>query len=120
MPIYNIIVILEITELPMWYIALLLIPFANIYAMFKIYIEFAKKFGKSVGFGIGIIFLAPIFLGILAFDKEVSYVGNQKDVQSEQTVQSNVDQNSTSNFCSNCGKSLIPGAKFCTGCGKQI
>ena len=32
-PVYNIIVMLEIAELPMWYIALFLIPFANIYAI---------------------------------------------------------------------------------------
>ena len=34
-PIYNMIVLLEITELPLWYIVLFFIPFANIYALFK-------------------------------------------------------------------------------------
>ena len=46
-PVYNIIVLLEIAELPMWYIVLFLIPFANIYALFKIFIEIAHKFGKN-------------------------------------------------------------------------
>ena len=31
-------------------------------------IKLAKRFGKSTGFGIGLIFLEPIFMGILAFD----------------------------------------------------
>lgn len=80
-PIYNIIVMLEIAELPTWYIALYIVPFANIYAMFKTYIELAHKFGKSTGFGVGIAFLAPIFLGILAFGKDSNYVGTKNNVQ---------------------------------------
>lgn len=66
-PIYNIIVLLEIVELPMWYIALFLVPFANIYAMFKIYIELAHKFGKSTGFGVAMVFFSVICLPMLAF-----------------------------------------------------
>lgn len=68
-PIYNMIVMIEIAELPMWYIALFFVPFANIYAMFKIYIEIAHKFGKSTGFGVGMIFLGVIFIPMLAFGK---------------------------------------------------
>lgn len=66
-PIYNIIVMIQIAELPTWYIVLYFIPFANIYAMFKIYIEFAHKFGKSTGFGIAMIFFSYICFPILAF-----------------------------------------------------
>ena len=68
-PIYNMVVMIEIAELPMWYIALFFVPLANIYAMFKIYIEIAHKFGKSTGFGIGLIFLGVIFMPMLAFCK---------------------------------------------------
>lgn len=126
-PIYNIIVMLEITELPMWYIALFIVPFANIYAMFKIYIEFAKKFGKSAGFGVGMVFFAPIFLGILAFDKKTTFVGNsdatqpQQPVQSQQSsVQPSAEQPSAPAFCTGCGNAITPGTKFCTRCGKQL
>lgn len=66
-PIYNIIVMLEIAELPTWYIVLFLVPFANIYAIFKIYIEIAHKFGKSTGFGVAMVFFGIICLPILAF-----------------------------------------------------
>ena len=65
-PIYNIWTYLVIGGLPGW---LCLIPVANIvgylYATFKI----PKKFGKSSAFGLGILFLPIIFLGILAFSK---------------------------------------------------
>lgn len=73
-PIYNIIVLLEITELPTWYIALFFVPFANIYAMFKIYIELAHKFGQSTGFGVAMVFFAIICVPILAFG-DAQYIG---------------------------------------------
>lgn len=66
-PVYNIIVLLEIAELPLWYIALFFVPFANIYAMFKIYIELAHKFGKSTWFGVAMVFFSIICLPMLAF-----------------------------------------------------
>lgn len=87
-PVYNIIVMLEIAELPMWYLVLLLVPFANIYAMFKIYIEIAHKFGKSTGFGVGMVFLSIIFVPMLAFGK-AEYKGNN----SNELNNSNVNYN---------------------------
>lgn len=66
-PIYNIIVLLEISEIPVWQIVFYIIPFANIYIMFKQYIELAKKFGKSTGFGVLTVFFSIICLPILAF-----------------------------------------------------
>ena len=60
-PIYNIIVLLQICDLPLWYLALLFLPFANIYVLFKMYIELAHKFGKSTGFGIALIFFSFVF-----------------------------------------------------------
>lgn len=74
-PIYNIIVLLEIVELPLWYIALFFVPFANIYASFKIFIELAHKFGKSTGFGVLTVFFRVICLPILAFGKDNVYKG---------------------------------------------
>lgn len=68
-PIYNIVVLLQIVELPLWYILLYLIPFVNIYAIFKTYIELAHKFNKSTGFGVASVFFGIICLPILAFGK---------------------------------------------------
>ena len=86
-PIYNIIVLLEITGLPTWYIALFFVPFANIYAMFKIYIELAHKFGKSTGFGVAMIFFSIICLPILAFSKNCVYNGNINNTQMNNNMQ---------------------------------
>lgn len=74
-PIYDIIVFIQVAGLPLWYLVLLIIPFANIYAIFKIYIELAHKFGKSTGFGVLSVFFSGICLPILAFDKNATYKG---------------------------------------------
>ena len=81
-PVYNIIVLLEIAELPLWYIALFLVPFANIYA--------AHKFGKSTGFGVASVFFSVICFPILAFNKNIVYK-NASVV--ENNVESANDQN---------------------------
>lgn len=67
-PIYNQwILVTEICKKePLWFI-LSLIPFANIVAGWVLSQELARKFGKSDTFGIGLFFLWPIFLAILAF-----------------------------------------------------
>ena len=66
-PIYNIIVLLEIIKKPIWWIVLLLIPIVNIVIMIIIMIQLAKAFGKSTAFGVGLIFFGIIFMAILAF-----------------------------------------------------
>lgn len=66
-PIYNIIVWLEIVNKPLWWIVLLFIPFVNIVVLIILSIALAEKFGKSTGFGIGIALLGFIFIPILGF-----------------------------------------------------
>ena len=66
-PIYNIVVLLQIIKKPVWWIILLLIPFVNFIILLIIQIQLAKVFGKGVGFGLGLIFFGPIFLALLAF-----------------------------------------------------
>ncbi len=66
-PIYNFIVLLKIVGRPIWWIVLFLVPIVNIVVLFIIYIDLAKSFGKSAGFGVGLILLGFIFLPILAW-----------------------------------------------------
>lgn len=66
-PIYNIIVLLEVIGRPVWWIVLFLIPFVNMIVGIIASIDLAKSFGKGTGFGLGLIFLGPIFLPMLAF-----------------------------------------------------
>lgn len=45
----------------------MLIPFYNIYWIFKSLIALAHAFGKGTGFGVGLVLLPPVFLCILGF-----------------------------------------------------
>jgi len=66
-PIYNLIVILEIAGKPIWWIILMLIPLVNIIVGFMVYTSIAANFGKGMGFALGMIFLPFIFFPILGF-----------------------------------------------------
>ena len=66
-PIYNIIVLLDIAGKPWWWLLLLLIPFVNIVVAIIVYISLARNFAKGVGFALGLIFLSFIFFPILAW-----------------------------------------------------
>lgn len=75
-PIYNIIVMLEIAQKPTWWIVLmLLLPGLNLIWIIWTLNLFVKRFGKSSGYTVGIIFLPFIFLPLLAFSKSTVYVG---------------------------------------------
>ena len=73
-PIYNTIVLLEIVGKPLWVIILLLIPCVQFAVFLMLFIELAKKFGKSAGFGIGLFLLPSIFFPILGFG-DAKYLG---------------------------------------------
>jgi hypothetical protein len=73
-PIYQVIVLLEIVGRPIWWIALLFIPFANMIVGIILAIDLAKSFGKDMGFAIGMVLLSFIFLPMLAFG-DARYVG---------------------------------------------
>lgn len=67
-PIYNYYVMaVEVGKLEIMWFIFTFIPILNIVAAFKINFAVAEKFGKSGGFGVGMIFLAPIFYPILGF-----------------------------------------------------
>ncbi len=74
-PIFNIILLLQIAQRPIWWLLLMFIPLVNIIVGIIITIDLARNFNKGIGFGIGIIFLPIIFLSILAFD-DCEYVGD--------------------------------------------
>jgi hypothetical protein len=73
-PIYNYIVMLEIVGRPIWWIVLFLIPFVNFVVFIIIALDMAKSYGRSTGFGLGLIFLPFIFYLILGFGP-ATYVG---------------------------------------------
>ncbi len=66
-PIYNIIVLLQIVGRPLWWFLLMLIPFVNFIVGILVVIDLAKSFGQSVGYAIGVLLLPFIFMPMLAF-----------------------------------------------------
>ncbi len=66
-PIYNVILLLEIAGRPIWWIILLLIPVVNLVVAIIVAIDVARNFGKGTGFGLGLAFLGFIFYPILGF-----------------------------------------------------
>lgn len=66
-PIYNIIVLLQIADKPLWWIILFLIPLVNLIMAILVSIAVAEKFGKGAGFGVGLALLGLFFYPILGF-----------------------------------------------------
>ena len=66
-PFYNLWVYLKIIQVPWWWMILLFIPYLNIIInMFGLWL-LSERFGKGMGFTLGLIFFPFIFLPILGF-----------------------------------------------------
>jgi hypothetical protein len=66
-PIYNVIVLLDIIGRPVWWVILYFVPVVNWIIALIVSIDVAKAFGKSAAFGIGLWLLGFVFYPILAF-----------------------------------------------------
>lgn len=66
-PIYNLVVLFQVSGMSPWYILLMCIPIANLVVAILLNVKLAEKFGKTGGFAVGLIFLNVIFMAILAF-----------------------------------------------------
>ncbi|HEV8509547.1 MAG TPA: DUF5684 domain-containing protein [Gemmatimonadales bacterium] len=66
-PIYNLIVLIQIAGKPVWWILLYLIPVVSIIVVVIVMHNISKNFGKGLGTTLGLIFLSPIFFPILAW-----------------------------------------------------
>lgn len=76
-PIYNIIVFLQIAGKPAWWFILFLIPIVNLVIAIIATIALAEKFGKGAGFAIGMLLLPFIFYPVLGFS-DAKYKGAKK------------------------------------------
>ena len=77
-PIYNIIILLKIVGREWWWVILFLIPIVGFIVWIIVALDLAKAFGRGTGFGIGLIFLTPIFALILGFGSD-TYKGAPAD-----------------------------------------
>lgn len=66
-PIYSTIVLLDVIKRPWWQFFMYFIPLYGIYLMIVDMNRLSKFFGKSEAFTVGLVFLSPLFLMILAF-----------------------------------------------------
>lgn len=66
-PIYNLIVLLQITDNPLWYIVGFIIPLVNVVVGIKVINDLSKTFGKGIGYTVGMFFLPFIFVPLLGF-----------------------------------------------------
>ena len=74
-PIWNVIVMFKIVYGEQWMrVFLLLVPFVNIVISIMYYFDWAKAFGRSTGFGFGLMLLNVVFAPMLAFGS-AEYVG---------------------------------------------
>jgi hypothetical protein len=73
-PVFNFLILLEITGISKWYFLLLLIPVVNIVFVIWFNNQLSKSFGKSVEFTVGLVLLPFIFYPILGFG-DSKYLG---------------------------------------------
>lgn len=73
-PIYNLIILIEIVGKPMIWILWLIIPCVNIVFLVWLYNLVSKSFGKSEGFTVGLVIFPYIFWPILGFG-DAKYLG---------------------------------------------
>lgn len=76
-PFYNVAVFFEVAGKPWWWLFLLLIPVANLVFYVLGCVDFAKAFGRSGGFAVGLIFLPIVFFPIIGFSDN-RYIGAVK------------------------------------------
>ena len=114
-PIYNVITLTEVSGLSMYFLFLILFPGLGV-LIYTILVcsKLSERFGKAAGFTVGLIFLNPIFLGILAFDKNAIY---RAEPSNENYVNSSKTFNGT---CSRCGAPINTSDKFCMNCGQHL
>ena len=74
-PFYNTYELYKITWGNGWMFLLLLIPIAGLVIHIITMIKLAKAFGKGAGWGWGLFFFSFIFMPIMAFNKNIVYVG---------------------------------------------
>ncbi len=75
-PFYNMYLLVQIVGKPTWWFLLMFVPFANLVVYVLIQWNLARVFGKSDLFGLGLIFLPPVFMLMLGFGQD-TYKGHK-------------------------------------------
>ncbi len=73
-PIYNLVVYLQMVNRPVWWIVLFFVPIVNIVIAIVLVHDLSKSFGKGMGWTLGLLFLGIVFVPVLAFGSD-QFVG---------------------------------------------
>lgn len=74
-PIYSNYQLFDVAYGDGWKFLLLLIPIVNMVVSIQLLFKLANSFGQGTLFGMGLLFLSWLFIPILAFNKNIKYVG---------------------------------------------
>ena len=66
-PLYNLVVLLQIAGKPAWWVLFTPVPVVNLVLGARLGIALADRFGRGRLFGLGLFFLGPLFFPLLAF-----------------------------------------------------
>lgn len=66
-PIYNLWVMVRISDNAWWWFVLFLIPIAQIVALIKVSIDVSERFGQGLLFGVGLWLVPVVFWPLLGF-----------------------------------------------------
>lgn len=97
-PFYNVYIYFKVIDKPLWWLVGLLLPVLNVITIVAITHSLSKKFGKGIGFTIGLIVLPFIFYPILAFgsatyEGEVLEAYNEQDALLDEDLYDDLQQN---------------------------
>ncbi|MCB0650289.1 MAG: signal peptidase I [Saprospiraceae bacterium] len=84
-PIYNIVILLEIVRKPWWWLLLMIIPYVGMIWSIWTYNLLSKSFGKDEGYTVGMIFLPFIFIPMLGFG-EAQYIHNRIEAPQDNDI----------------------------------
>ena len=66
-PLYNLVVLLQIAGKPAWWVLFTPVPVVNLILGARLGIALARRFNRGRMFGLGLLFLGPLFFPLLAF-----------------------------------------------------
>lgn len=119
-PIYNIIVYLQIVSLPAWQVLLFFVPIIGVYLYVTLQLKMALAFNRGTKFGLGLIFFPYIFIPILAYSKAEYFGINVEantivvtDIRKEKDILPAADENILSN--DEASKGIIKNINVSTG-----
>ena len=147
-PIYNTVVLCEVTGVNPWWILIIIIAriissallgiglllgaLVTIYFKIILYVSTARSYGKDDSWAVGLYFLKPFFFFALGVggstyqgakplqDPILGEVGTNSKKDNTPEAEEVNEAKKEIKFCPNCGSKITEGAKFCINCGKQI